>query len=96
MIGLQKQLPQKTSLMIGRTEIPKWIGQDFEVWKKELEKWRANDKSSEETKFESLMKNEKVKEFMVNTVTEKTERDRTVESILKVLKGKYARKIERR
>ena len=23
--------------MIGRTEIPRWIGQEFNVWKKELE-----------------------------------------------------------
>ena len=81
--------------MIGRTEIPKWIGHDFEVWKKELEKWRENDKLSEETKYcnvlESLKKNEKVKEFILSTVVEKTERDKTVESILKVLEDKYAR-----
>ena len=25
-VEFQKQLPHKTSLMIGRTEIPKWIG----------------------------------------------------------------------
>ena len=54
-------------------------------------------KSSEETKycnvFESLKKNEKVKGFVMNTVTEKTEWDRTVESILKVLEEKYARTI---
>ena len=36
-IELAKELPAKTSLMIGRTEIPKWIGQEFDVWKKELE-----------------------------------------------------------
>ena len=35
---LTKGLSQKTSLMIGRTMISKWIGQDFDVWKKELEK----------------------------------------------------------
>ena len=35
---LQKGLPQKTSLMIGTTEIPKWVGQDFDVSKKDLEK----------------------------------------------------------
>ena len=37
-IELAKSMPQKTSLMIGRTEIPKWIGLEFDVWKKELEK----------------------------------------------------------
>ena len=35
-LELAKTLPAQTSLMIGRTEIPKWIGQEFEVWKKEL------------------------------------------------------------
>ena len=37
-IELAKSLPAKTSLMIGRTEIPKWIGHEFDVWKKEIEK----------------------------------------------------------
>ena len=37
-IELQKGLPQKTSLMIGRTENQKWVGQNFDVWRKELEK----------------------------------------------------------
>ena len=41
---LAKSLPARTNLMIGRTEIPKWVGQQFEVWKKELEKWNENDK----------------------------------------------------
>ena len=36
-IELQKGLPQKTTLMIGRTEIPQWVAQDFDVWKEELE-----------------------------------------------------------
>ena len=47
-LELAKNLPAKTSLMIGRTEILKWIGQDFDVWKKELEKLNVNDKSSDE------------------------------------------------
>ena len=44
-------MPVKTSLIKGGTEIPKWIGQEFDVWKKELEKWNENDKSSDETKY---------------------------------------------
>ena len=36
-LELARAIPAKTSLMIGRTEIPKWIGQEFEVWKKEME-----------------------------------------------------------
>ena len=54
-VQLAKELPAKTSLMIGRTEIPKWIGQEFDVWKKELEKLNENDKSSEETKYCNLI-----------------------------------------
>ena len=58
--------------MIGRTEIPKWIGQEFDVWKKELEKWNENDKSSEETKYcnvmESLKKNDQIKDYVITTL----------------------------
>ena len=36
-IELAKSMPQKTSFMIGRTGIPKWIGQFSNVWKNELE-----------------------------------------------------------
>merc|ERR1712115_433106 len=94
-IELAKSMPQKTSLMIGRTEIPKWIGQEFDVWKKELEKWNENDKSSEETKYcnviESLKKNDKIKDYVVNTLAEKTENDRRVSAILKVMAEKNER-----
>ena len=76
-LGLAKSLSAKTSLMIGRTEIPKWIGQEFDVWKKELEKWNENDKSSDETKYcnvlVSLKKNDKVKDFVVSVLTERTD-----------------------
>ena len=92
---LAKAMPAKTSLMIGRTEIPKWIGQEFEVWKKEMEKWHENDKSSEETKYcnvmESLKKNDKIKDYVVNTLAEKTENDRKVSAILEVMAKKYER-----
>ena len=92
-LELAKAMPAKTSLMIGRTEIPKWIGQEFEVWKKEMEKCHENDKSSEETKYcnvmESLKKNDKIKDYVVNTLAEKTENDRKVSAILKVMAEKY-------
>ena len=49
------------------------IGQDFDEWKKGLEKWNENEKSSEEKKYfnvlESLKKNDRLIEFVVNTVT---------------------------
>ena len=55
------------------------------MWKKELEKWNENDKSSDETKYcnllKSLKKNDKIKDFVVSTLTEKTENDRTVTPI---------------
>ena len=73
-VELAKESPAKTSLMIGRTEIPKWIGQEFDMWMKELEKWNENDKSSEETKYcnviESLKKNDKIKDYVISTLTE--------------------------
>ena len=66
-VELAKGLLANTSLMIGRTEIPKWIGQEFDMWKKDLEKWNENDKSSEETKYcnviESLKKIDKIKNY---------------------------------
>ena len=54
-LELHKKMLLKTSLMIGRTDIPKWMGQDFEVWKKELEKWKENDKWSEKTKYYNVL-----------------------------------------
>ena len=96
-IELAKSMPQKTSLMIGRTEIPKWIGQEFDVWKKELENWNENDKSSNETKYcnvlESLKKNDKIRYFVVTILTEKAENDRKVGAILRVMAEKYERKM---
>ncbi len=77
------------------TKIPKWIGQEFEVWKKELEKWNENDKSSDETKYcnvlASLKKNDKIKDFVVNMLTEKTENDRKVAANWKVMSEKFER-----
>ena len=49
-VELARGLSAKRSLMMGRTEIPRWNDQEFYVWKKELEKWNENDKSSDETK----------------------------------------------
>ena len=50
-VELAKGLPAKTSLMIGRIEIQKWIGQDLIYGRKSLKKWNENDKSSDETKL---------------------------------------------
>ena len=41
---------------------PVWIGQKFDKWRLEIEKWKENNKSSEEDKYvdllESLKKND--------------------------------------
>ena len=92
---IAKKMPAKTNLMVGRTEIPKWIGQEFEVWRKEMEKWHENDKSTEETNYcnvmESLKKNDKIKDYVVTTLAEKTEDNRKVTAILEVMAEKYER-----
>merc|ERR1712237_16162 len=76
------------------------IGQEFDVWKKELEKWNENDRSSDETKYcnvmESLKKNNQIKEYMIITLSEKTENDRRVTSILKVMPEKYEKTMSER
>ena len=56
-VELAKELPSQTSFMIGRTVIPKWIGQEFNVWKKQLEKWNEIDKSLEETEYFNMIEN---------------------------------------
>ena len=94
-IDLARRMPAKASLVIGRTEIPKWIGQDFEIWRKELENWESNDQSTDETKYcnviESLKKNEKIKDFVINVLTVKTDNERKVASIIKVMSDKFER-----
>ena len=41
--------------------------------------------------MESLKKNDKIKNYVVNTLAEKTENDRKVSAILKVMAEKYER-----
>ena len=54
-LELEKALPQRTNVMIGRIEIPKWSGQSYKVWKNEIEKWTANDKSTDEAKYCNIL-----------------------------------------
>ena len=99
-LEIAKQLPAKSSLMIGWTELPKCIGQEFDVWKKELEKWNENDKSTDETKYcnvmESLKKNDKIKDYVITTLAKKTENDRKVMAILKVMAENYEKTMSER
>ena len=41
--------------------------------------------------IESLKKNDKIKDYVISTLTEKTENDRTVTEILKAMAEKYER-----
>ena len=41
--------------------------------------------------MESLRKNDKIKDYVVNTLAEKTENDRKVSAILKVMAEEYER-----
>ncbi len=63
-------------------------------------KMNENDKSSEETKYcnviESLKKNDKIKDYVINTLAEKTENDRRVTAILEVMAEKYERTMSER
>ena len=42
-LEMKKALPHKTNLMVGQTEIPKWSGQSYEVWKNEIDRWILNE-----------------------------------------------------
>ena len=50
-LEMENALPQKTNLIVGQKEIPKWSGQTYDIWKDEIERWIVNDKSSDKTKY---------------------------------------------
>ena len=56
--------PATTQLIKARPP-PNWVGQKFEKWKLEVEKWKENNRSTDEEKFvdllESLKKNDTIK-----------------------------------
>jgi len=74
---------------------PGWSGQKFDKWKTEIEKWRQNNKSTEEDKYmdliESLKKNDTIKDFVAKTLIEKVGDTRTVERVLNVMTEKYSK-----
>ena len=96
-LELEKALPQRTNLMVRQTEIPKGSGQSYEVWKHEIERWVLNYKSWDETKYcnllESLKKNEAVKDYAMGQIVKRTERLRTVKSIIDVMDEKYLKTV---
>ena len=87
---------QTTQLMKTRFP-PTWSGQSFEKWRKEVEKWTQNNKSTEEDKFidlmESLKKNERVNQYITKTLLEKIKDEREVKKVLDLLAEKYSRMV---
>ena len=90
----RKDIANQTSQLIKARFPPIWSGQKFEHFRGEVEKWKANNKASEEDKFidllESLKKNDSIKEYVHRTLIEKVGNDRTVKRILDVLSDKYS------
>ena len=74
--------PATTQLIKARWP-PVWVGQKFDKWKLEVEKWKENNRSTEEDKFvdllESLKKNDTIKEFVTKTLVDKIGDVRTVD-----------------
>merc|ERR1711984_37868 len=84
-----------TTQLIKERWPPVWIGQKFDKWRLEIEKWKENNKSTEEDKYvdllESLMKNETIKEFVTKTLVDKVGDTRTVDRVLTVMAEKYSK-----
>ena len=97
-LELENTLLQNTSVMVGRTEIPKWLGQSYDIWMNEIDRWTKNEKSLDKTKYcdvlESLKKNDTVKDYAISLIVERTERLRVFKSILDVMDEKYLKKVD--
>merc|ERR1712080_108459 len=76
---------------------PLFVGQRFDRWRLEVERWSENNKASEEDKFtdlmESLKKPSAVQEFVVTTMREKIGEERTIKKVLDVMAEKYDRNV---
>ena len=87
--------PQNTTQLVKLRLPPSWIGQKFDKWRQEVNKWKENNKSTEEDKFvdlvESLKKNDSIKDFMTKTLVEKIGETRTVEHVMEILAEKYSK-----
>ena len=64
---------------------PIWSGQKFDRWKKEIERWSINNKSSDEDKYvdllESLKRNDTIKEYVNRTLIEKVGENQNVKKV---------------
>ena len=85
---------QTTQLVKSRFP-PIWSGQTFDRWKVEVEKWSNKNKASDEDKyvdlFESLKKNDAIKDYVNRTLIEKVGDDRTVKKVLEIMNEKFSK-----
>ena len=86
-------MPGATTQLVKSRQPPLWSGQQFDRWRVEVERWYENNKSSDEEKYidllESLKKNEVIKEFVVNTLSEKVGTTRMAIKKMKVMEEKF-------
>ena len=90
-----QNIPNPTTQLVKSRWPPVWIGQKFDKWRLEIEKWKENNKSTEEDKYvdllESLKKNDTIKEFVTKTLVDKVGDTRTVDRVLTVMAEKYSK-----
>ena len=90
-------VPNPTTQLVKSRWPPVWIGQKFDKWRLEIEKWKENNKSTEEDKYvdllESLKKNDTIKEFVTKTLVENIGETRTVDRVLTVMAEKYSKTV---
>ena len=89
-VGPQDRNPANPTTQLVKSRWPPvWIGQKFDKWRLEIEKWKENNKSTEEDKYidllESLKKNDTIKYFVTKTLVDKVGDTRTVDRVLTVL-----------
>ena len=78
-------------------QVPIWTGYKFETWKAEIEGWCTDTNQSEQWKYqeviESLKKNNKIQDFVNNTLIDRIGETKTVKRVLDVLSEKYEKSI---
>ena len=91
-----RSLPNTTQITKAKPP-PIWVGQTFERFKVEIVDWSSNNKDNEYSKYndliESLKKNERIKEYVITVVIDRTANNtlKTVQAVLEVLAEKYAK-----
>ena len=80
---------------MGKVQLQRWSGQNFNIYIYEIENWADNDRNTEEWKYNSVMESLKridiVKYYVTSQVCKKTTDVKIVKSILDVMEVKYSR-----